>query len=109
MAENRKILGQLDVPSDSLTNVYTVPSLTESVISTVILTNRSNGGLSFRLSIAENGASDSVKQYIYYNQNIPSSNSFASTIGITMNAGDVMRVYASASGLSINVFGVEIS
>ena len=108
MAETRKILGQAALPSTVLTDVYTVPALSQAVISTIVVTNRSAIPSSFRVSVVVGGAVDDPKQYIYYDVYIPSYETFAATIGITLNAGDVVRGYATTANLSINLFGVEI-
>jgi hypothetical protein len=109
MAEVRKVLGQVEIPATTLTTLYTVPASTEVVASTAIFTNRGAAARKFRMSIQVGGAADSLKQYIYYDQNVPSNTSFAATLGITLGAGDIVKVYASATGLSVSLFGVEIT
>lgn len=109
MAETYKVLAQLEVPAAALTDTYTVPAATRTVISSFTVTNRNAATRSFRLSVAVAGAADNVKQYLYYNQNVSSGTTFAATLGITLAAGDVIRVYGNNTGLSINIFGVEIT
>lgn len=109
MARSYKILAQSNPVALTLTDIYTVPSTTNTTISTIVVANRSSTSTSFRISIANGGAVDSPEQYIYYDINIPGNETFAATLGITLNAGDVLRVYAKDATLSFNVFGVEIS
>jgi hypothetical protein len=40
MANSYKVLAQNDLPATTLTAVYTVPSATETVISTIVIANR---------------------------------------------------------------------
>jgi hypothetical protein len=54
-----------------------------------------------------NGASDTASQYLYYDIAIPGNNTFATTIGITLASGDVVRVYNTLATCSFNIFGVE--
>lgn len=109
MAEALKVLGQLDVPA-SLTALYTVPALTQATISSLLICNRTNASRTFRVSIAIAGASDDVKQYIYFDVTLTRNNTFAATLGLTLGAGDVVRVLASAaSSLSATLYGVEVS
>jgi hypothetical protein len=44
---------------------------------------------------------------LYYDIAISGNNSFATTIGITLGAGDVVRVYNTLATCSFNIFGVE--
>lgn len=107
MAELGKVLGQLNPGAASLTDLYTVPGSINSVISTVMVSNRSSVATSFRISIAPGGAADSLEQYIYYDIAIPGNDTFAATIGITLETTDVVRVYATLATLSFSAFGIE--
>lgn len=109
MSETRKILGQIALTSETLTDVYLVPANTQAVNSTIFISNTSGSSRSFRISVANAGEADTLKQYLYYDIPIPKNTSFVFTTGITLNTGDVIRAYASGSGISVNIFGVEIS
>jgi hypothetical protein len=109
MAESRKILGQSATAATTLTDIYTVPAATQSVVSTITVTNRGNTQTTFRISVAIAGAADDPSQYIYYDVIIAGKDTFATTIGVTLGAADVIRGYAGNANLSFNIFGVEIS
>ena len=109
MANAYKVLGQNDLAATTLTDVYTVPSATETVISTIIIANRTAAAESFRIAIRPNGASIADQHYIAYDVPIAANDSTTLTLGITLDAADVLSVYASAVDLSVNVFGTEIS
>ena len=109
MANAYKVLGQSDLPATTLTDVYTVPSATETVISTVILANRTASAETFRIAIRPNGATVSDEHYIAYDVPLAANDSTTLTLGITLDAADVLSVYASAVDMSVNVFGTEIS
>jgi hypothetical protein len=109
MANAYKVLGQNDLPATTMTDVYTVPASTETVISTIIIANRTASAETFRIAIRPNGATLSDEQYIAYDVPIAASDSTTLTLGITLDAADVLSVYASAVDLSVNVFGAEIS
>lgn len=109
MAEQPKVLGQLNPSAASLTDLYTVPAATSVVVSTIVVANRSSTGTSFRISVAPAGAANDDKQYIYYDVAIPGNDTFSATIGITLEVTDVVRVYATLATLSFNLFGVEIT
>ena len=109
MANAYKVLGQNDLPATTMTDVYTVPSATETVISTIIIANRTTSAETFRIAIRPNGASLSDEHYIAYDVPVAGTDSTTLTLGITLDAADVLSVYASAVDLSVNVFGAEIS
>lgn len=107
MAETYKVLGQSNPSAATLTDAYTVPGATSAVISSVIITNRSATPTAFRMSVAVGGAADNNKQYIAYDIAIGANETKDYTIGATMAASDVLRVYATLSTLSFNIFGLE--
>ena len=109
MAEQPKVLGQLNPSAATLTDLYTVPAATSAVVSTLVVANRSATGTSFRISIAPAGAANNDVQYLYYDIAIPGNDTFAATIGVTLETTDVVRVYATLATLSFQVFGSEIT
>lgn len=109
MAETVKTLAQLAPSATTLTDVYTVPSSTSAVISSIQITNRGGTDTTFRLAKAIAGAANDNKQYLYYDQPISANSTFEITMGLTMAATDVLRIYAGNGNLSVNVNGVEIT
>lgn len=109
MANAYKVLGQNDLLATTNTDVYTVPAATETIISTIIIANRTGSAESYRIAIRPDGATLSDEHYIAYDVPIPANDSTTLTLGITLDAGDVLTCYASAVDLSVNVFGTEIS
>ena len=104
-----KVLGQLAPAATTATNVYTVGSGIETVISTIIIANRAATAGTFRLSVRPNGATQADYHYIAYDVPIAANDSTTLTLGITMDAADVLTAYCSSADMSINVFGTEIS
>lgn len=109
MAEILKILGQSAPGATTSTDVYTVPALTQTTVSSVVICNRSATAASFRISASIAGAALANQQYLYFDQYIDGNSTFIATIGITLSPTDVIRVYASTANLSFNVFGIEVS
>jgi hypothetical protein len=109
MSSTHKVLGQSNPSAATLTDAYTVPSVTEAIVSSVTVTNRSAAATSFRLSIAVAGAADSNEQYISYDVPIAGNETKSFTLGVTMATTDVFRVFATLATLSFNIFGVEIT
>ena len=109
MAEEMKVLGQQAPGAATLTPLYTVPGGKKAAVSSVVICNRGGTATVFRISLAVAGAADAVKQYLYYDIPIAANDTFVATIGITLDATDVLRCYAGNANLSFNALGVEIS
>ncbi len=104
-----KVLAQSAPSATTATDVYTVGSGIETVISTIIIANRAGTAGTFRLSVRPNGASQTNAMYCAYDVPIAANDSTTLTLGITMDAADVLTAYCSSADMSINVFGTEIS
>ena len=109
MANAYKVLAQSAPSAATATNVYTVPAATETVISTVIIANRAATAGTFRLSVRPNGGTQTNAMYCAYDVPVAANDSTTLTLGLTMDAADVLTVYCSSADMSINVFGTEIS
>jgi len=109
MANVYKVLGQSAPAATTDTNVYTVPAATEAVVSTIIIANRAATAGSFRLAVRPNGAAISNSHYIAYGVAIAANDSTTLTLGITLDAADVITAYCSSADMSVNVFGTEIT
>ncbi len=109
MADALLVLGQVNPLAATLTDGYTVPALTETIVSSITVAERSGVATSFRISIAVAGAADSVEQYIAYDVAIAANEAKSFTLGVTLATTDVIRVFATLATLSFNIFGVEKS
>jgi len=110
MATNYKSIAQVDLTTTALTDIYTVGSGKETVISTIIIANRNASADTFRIAVRVDGDAISNKHYIAYDVPVAANDSTTLTLGISMAAGDVLSVQAgTADRLSINVFGAEIT
>jgi hypothetical protein len=109
MTETFKVLGQSAPAATTLTDAYTVPAATSAVVSTITVANRSATATTFRLAIAIAGAGAANAQYLAYDVVISGNETKAFTIGATLAATDVVRVYATLATVSFNVFGSELT
>jgi glucose-6-phosphate dehydrogenase assembly protein OpcA len=109
MAQVYKVLGQSAPAATTDTNIYTVPAATETVVSTIVIANRASTASSFRIAVRPNGATVANQHYIAYDVPIVGNDSTTLTLGITMDAGDIVTVRSSSTNLSFNLFGSEIT
>lgn len=109
MANAFKVLGQVNPAAETNTDLYTVPSATETVISTIIIANLAGTSAAFDISIRPNNDPQVDKHFIAKNITVGAADSTTLTLGITLDALDVITVKASSINLAFNVFGTEIS
>ena len=104
-----KILGQSAPAATTETALYTVPASTETIISSIVVCNRGSSAGTYRIYVADNGAAAANNQYLVYDATIQAKETVALTLGLTLNATDILRVYASSADMSFNAFGSEIA
>jgi hypothetical protein len=109
MATTYKVLGQSNPAATTLTTLYTVPSATEAVVSTISVANISGSAITYRIAIRPDGASVANQHYLAYGASLPANSTTAFTLGITLNAADVISVYASDTNAVFQAFGTEIA
>jgi glucose-6-phosphate dehydrogenase assembly protein OpcA len=109
MSVSYKVLGQVAPGATTDTALYTVPSATEAVISTVIVANRASSAATYRIAIRPNGATLANEHYIAYDVTVGAGDSTTLTLGLTLDAADVITVRASTADLSFSAFGSEIT
>ena len=109
MAATYKVLGQVNPAATTATTAYTVPSATETVISTIAVANLGAAPASYRIAVRPDGATLENKHYIVYDSTLAPQDTQTLTLGITINAADVVTVYSSTATMAFNLFGSEIA
>jgi hypothetical protein len=104
-----KVLGQSAPAATTLTTLYTVPSATDAVVSTIAICNQAGTSATYRIAIRPAGAAVANQHYIVYGATVAASDSVLLTLGITLDATDVVSVFASSATMSFSAFGSEIS
>ena len=109
MATIYKVLGQaVAIPGNDV-NLYTVPSSTEAIVSSITVCNRAASSATFRIAVRPDGETIANKHYVIYDVTIDRNSTQALTLGITLNAGDVITVQAPAGTVTFNAYGTEIT
>ena len=107
-----KILGQTNPSATTETTLYTVPSLTSTVISSITICNQTASAATYRIAVqpsADAGSAATAKHFIVYGATVAASDSTILTVGLTLATGDRVRVFASSANLSFSAYGSEIS
>lgn len=109
MATVYKVLGQSNPSATTATTLYTVPSATSTVVSTIVICNQAAATATFRISVRQAGAAQTAAMYIAYDVALGANDSTALTLGLTLATTDVITVYASSATVSFAAFGSEIA
>lgn len=109
MATTYKVLGQSSPAATTATTLYTCPAATQTVISSLVVTNRAATSGTYRISIRPNGATQANEHFIVFDTALAANSVASYTIGITIDASDVVTVFASTVDFSFNAFGSEIA
>ena len=109
MPTNYKVLGQVAPSASTATTLYTVPAATEAVISSIVIANRDSSSATYDIAIRPNGATLANSQYIAKSVTVGASDSTVLTLGVTIDATDIVTVNASTANLTFSAFGSEIS
>jgi glucose-6-phosphate dehydrogenase assembly protein OpcA len=109
MATVYKVLGQSNPAATTATTLYTVPSATSTVVSTISICNQASTAATYRIAVRPAGATLAAEHYIVYGATVPASDSTMITVGLTLATTDVITIYASSATLSFNAYGSEIA
>lgn len=98
---------QVDPAAGALTDLISTGAGGQTVISSIMVCNRNAFDVKFRISLAQAGAADAAKQYLYYDVALAANDTFVATLGLLLFTSDVIRCYSDRGGVSFNVFGME--
>lgn len=110
MPTTYKVLGQAAPDNTSEATLYTVPADTQTIISTLVISNLTTSTAVATVNVCVLGVASTNANTIIKELEIPGNSLSTFTLGITLSATDVIRVKTSvANALSFNAFGSEIT
>ena len=110
MPTTYKVLGQSAPTETSEATLYTVPASTQTVVSSITVTNLTSTSANATVNICVNGAASSNANFILDAVPVAGASVAAFTLGITLGAADVIRVTSgTGNALAFQAFGSEIS
>jgi len=104
-----KVLGQSTPSANTDTTLYTVPSSTQAVASTIAICNTTSAAITYRIAVRPAGATLATQHYLAYDASVSANDTVLLTLGITLAATDVVTVRAGATGVAFSLFGCEIT
>ena len=81
MPTTYKVLGQSNPSATTATTLYTVPSLTQTVVSTVTVCNQTSTAGTYRIAVRVAGGGLTASQYVAYDVSLPGNASDTLTLG----------------------------
>lgn len=109
MALTYKVLGQSNPSITTATTLYTAPSGTSTVVSTLTVANLANTATTFRLAVRPAGATLANQHYLAYDMSLPANDTVILTLGLSLATTDVVTIYAGSANISFSLFGTEIT
>ena len=107
-----KILGQVNPAASTEATLYTVPSSTSAVVSSLAVCNQAATSATFRIAVqpsADTGSNAAAKHFLVHGTTVGAADTVVLTIGLTLATGDRIRIIGSSANLSFSAYGSEIS
>jgi hypothetical protein len=89
--------------------LYTVPALTEIIISALHVSNVGGADDLWSVRLKLDGAADDDKQILFKGSPVVIADGFPVLVGYTLNAGDVLRVSSHNGNVSFSLHGCAIT
>jgi hypothetical protein len=89
--------------------LYEVPSATEAVISSLVITNQSSSAITVRIGLDTTAGTPGDSEWLVYDAAIAGNDTVALTLGVTLDAAKFVRVSSSADTCNFTAFLSEIS
>ena len=109
MAQTIKVLGQQNTVATTNTNLYTVPALTSSVVSSMTICNLTINPAAYRVAVRPLGATTANVHYIVYDNTLQSNDTVFLTVGVSLATTDVVTVYSNIANISFHLYGSEVT
>ena len=110
MPSTYKILGQGAPANTNNLDIITVSANQQEIVSTLTICNTTATAATARVFARIAGAAAAASNAIVYDTSIAGNTTTALTLGITLNATDVLTVRTgTANALTFTAFGSEIS
>jgi hypothetical protein len=99
----------IDAFAGPLVDVYTAPSATQAVVSTLSIANLGSTDTTYRVLVLPSGETAAKKHFIVFDAPITANSTDTITIGMTLNAGDKIQIASDSGNVAATAFGSEIS
>lgn len=110
MPKAYKTVGQASPTAATDVALYTVPSMTQFIASTLTVCNRdASAPAHYRVAVVPFQASLGNEHYVFYDRPVNCRDTNTHSLGLSLQPGDKLYIWASSGQLSFSLFGVEMS
>lgn len=110
-----KILGQITTTANAIANVYVVPATSYTSLNSITVCNGTSNAVVFDLAVRPTSEALATKHYLIRGLTIPAADTLVLEPGITLPANAILaanttgaNAAASAAGVSVHAYGVEL-
>ena len=89
--------------------LYACPDLTETVVSTITISNIGTAAATYRIAVQKFGETLSHKHMLAFDHAINSNSAETLTLGVTLSAGDKIIVQSDVDKVTFSAYGSEIT
>lgn len=107
MPFNYKILGQSSTVPDTWVELYTVPVTKQAIGSTLSICNMSEEQTTISLAVRKGGDVLQNKHYIMCDALVKPNDSIFLSVGMSLDAYDIVQFKSESGSLAVSLFGVE--
>lgn len=107
--QTHKFLGRAQPGAATPVTLYTAPTATTTLCSTITICNTSGSDDSARIFWVPFGGSAQPANAIIYDTLIPAGDPFAASVIHVLEAGDFIVVYSANGNLTFSASGLEIA
>jgi hypothetical protein len=90
------------------TDIYTVPASKAAVVSSIVVANPSISATSYRIAVVPSGETLALKHWNFFDIPLAAKSSQAITLGLTLRAGDKIKISSDSSNTQFSVYGSEL-
>lgn len=89
--------------------LYSTPSATEAVISSIVITNQASSSVTVRIGMDTTAGTPGASEWLVYDAVVAGNDTVALTLGVTMPASNYIRVSSSANTCNFSAFLSELT
>jgi len=103
-----KVLGQQAPAATTNADLYEVPAGAQAVVSSIAVANR-GANATIRIAVRPGGEALTDKHYVAHSVPLVAGDALFLAVGMTLDEGDIVTVYASTADVAFSAFGSELA
>lgn len=105
--KNAKIQGTSGI--STYDTLYTTPSSTSAVISSILVCNTASASATYRIAIMNSAGTPAAADWLVYGSSVAGNDTTCLTLGITLSQSQYIRVSSSANTVTFSAYVSEIT